>query len=703
MASLLAAYSSWLQRRPLTTKGISAGLLFSLGDWLAQKLESGGASPDLQRLAAFGSFGASWYAISQHYWFAWMERRVAVGWSPTRAALARVVTHSAVYAPFSIVSLFAWMGWAHGESSEELLAHCHPEAVFGVWAAGTVFWIPTMLAVYRCDLWGQRALELLPLMDFSSEESGPKSLTPKNRVEELITGPSCDCELGDLVALQSHGGGGPLMLPSVAVGTWSWGNESFGHGLRPGSRGAKEAARATFDAAIRHGSYFFDTAPTYGRGFAEESLGHLCHHGPYAVVATPGVPRKHFPRPQQDLTAALLSTAREDPFDVKKRGSSYFTEFRAGLTTFLAMAYILPVNSGMLSLVIPGMREQLVCATALAAFCGCWLMGILSNYPFMLAPGMGTNAFFTFTICLGRGLPYQAAFAAVFVAGWIFMLLSITGLRTLMIRLFPEGIKESIGAGVGLYLTFIAFQSSEGMGLSVKDPATLVTLNSLSPDSYDAAKLWLSLAVLCLTATLFAAKVPGAPLIGIIFGTMVCWIEGFARGEEQSVFGYPFGTKGHRDASFHIYLPTSLVAQPSLSGLSGALWSGFGAATDPAMASTFWTAVATFCYTDLLDSSGTFFAVAKVAGLTDARGNLPLARQNMAYLADAIAALIGSMLGVSTVATFAESTAGVADGAKTGLAPLVTGAVFCWRSPSRPWSPRCLPWPPGRSCACWVP
>eukprot|EP00913_Durusdinium_trenchii_P031278 g29285.t1 len=306
MASLLAAYSSWLQRRPLTTKGISAGLLFSLGDWLAQKLESGGASPDLQRLAAFGSFGASWYAISQHY-------------CPTRAALARVVTHSAVYAPFSIVSLFAWMGWAHGESSEELLAHCHPEAVFGVWAAGTVFWIPTMLAVYR----------FVPLHGRVVVTSGA------NR-------PSCDCELGDLVALQSHGGGGPLMLPSVAVGTWSWGNESFGlgtqrdpedpegpgasaligkaqshtvskteplarrHGLRPGSRGAKEAARATFDAAIRHGSYFFDTAPTYGRGFAEESLGHLCHHGPYAVVAT-----KHFPRPQQDLTAALLSTARE--------------------------------------------------------------------------------------------------------------------------------------------------------------------------------------------------------------------------------------------------------------------------------------------------------------------------------------------------------------------------------------------------------
>eukprot|EP00913_Durusdinium_trenchii_P034053 g31875.t1 len=291
-----------------------------------------------------------------------------------------------------------------------------------------------------------------------------------------------------------------------------------------------------------------------------------------------------------------------DPFDVKKRGSTITTEIRAGITTFLAMAYILPVNSGMLSLVMPDKREQLVCATALAAFCGCWLMGIMSNYPFMLAPG----------------------------------------------RL------ESIGAGVGLFLTFIAFQTSEGMGLSVGDKATLVTLNSLSSSNYDAAKLWLSIA-------------EPWPL---------CWIEGFARGEEHSVFGYPFGTDGDRsNPDFKIYVPTSMFASPSLSGLSGSLWSGFAAASDPALAATFWTAVGTFCYTDLLDSSGTFFAVAK---------ERTKIRENMAYLADALAALIGSMLGVSTVATFAESTAGVADGAKTGLASLVTGACFLLAIPIAP-------------------
>ncbi|CAE7196973.1 AZG1 [Symbiodinium sp. CCMP2592] len=385
----------------------------------------------------------------------------------------------------------------------------------------------------------------------------------------------------------------------------------------------------------------------------------------------------------------------KDPFNVKKLGSSYTTEIRAGLTTFLAMAYILPVNSGMLSLAVPDMKEQLVCATALAAFCGCWLMGILSNFPFMLAPGMGTNAYFTFSIVLGRGLPWQAAFAAVFVAGCLFTLLSVTGMRTLLIRLFPEGIKEIIGAGVGLFLTFIAFQSAEGMGFSVADPATLVKLGSLSSDSYDSAKMWLSLAVLVITASLLAAKVPGAPLIGIVLGTVICWIEGWAHGTEGTVFGYPFGTGGDSSAKdFHIYVPTGIVAKPSLEGLAGALFEGFDWAFHPDTSSTFWTAVATFCYTDLLDSSGTFFAVAKVAGLTDSRGNLPLARQNMAYLADALAMMpycdgqsvlkVGSVLGVSTVSTFAESTAGVADGAKTGLASLVTGSCFLLAIPFSP-------------------
>lgn len=139
---MLAAYSALLQRRPLITKGCSAGLLFSLGDFLAQRLET--AELDSQRLMAFGSYGASWYAISQHYWFAWMERHVACGWSPSGAAVARVAAHSAVFAPFSIVSLFGWMAITTGRSWQELQDICHPEAIFRMhfflrpssWSAG---------------------------------------------------------------------------------------------------------------------------------------------------------------------------------------------------------------------------------------------------------------------------------------------------------------------------------------------------------------------------------------------------------------------------------------------------------------------------------------------------------------------------------------------------------------------------------------
>ncbi|CAJ1344005.1 unnamed protein product [Effrenium voratum] len=368
---------------------------------------------------------------------------------------------------------------------------------------------------------------------------------------------------------------------------------------------------------------------------------------------------------------------KADPFHVKKRGSSYRTEIRAGITTFLAMAYILPVNSGMLSIAMGGYRQQLVCATALAACIGCTLMGLLSNLPFMLAPGMGTNAFFTFTVVLTNGAPWRAALAAVFLAAWVFVVLSLTGLRTLLVRLFPHGVKNAIGAGVGLFLTFIAFQGSEGMGLTVDNPATLVGLNSLSPKNYDAAKLWLSLAELCLAGVLMVANIRGALLIGICFGTVVCWIEGAVNGVEHTHLGYPFGSLGDRSVQgFRIYLPEGFVSAPTLEGLVGTVFEGFSALSDPTTAATFWTAVFTFCYTDLLDSSGTFIAVAKVAGLSDSRGNVPAAKQNMAFLADACAGMIGSLLGVSTVGTFAESSAGVADGAKTGLAPLVTGTCF---------------------------
>merc|ERR1712048_1184872 len=301
--------------------------------------------------------------------------------------------------------------------------------------------------------------------------------------------------------------------------------------------------------------------------------------------------------------------------------------------------------------------------------------GIMSGWPFMLAPGMGTNAFFAFTVVLGRGLPWQSALAAVFVASWLFLFLSVTGLRTALIRCFPIGVRTAIGAGIGLFLTFISFQDSEGMGLSVANDAVLVGPNNLF-GGYDAGKIWLSLLVMTVTAALYAVKAPGAPLFGIILGTMVCWIEGWAHGRDDTIFGYPFGIDGNYNSpKFHMYIPNGIASWPTLHGLSGAFLEGLQSASNH-HAPEFWSAVATFCYTDLLDSTGTFFAVARFAGLADASGNLPIGQQNMAYIADAFAAMSGSVLGVSTVATYVESGSAVADGAKTGLSSLVTGTCF---------------------------
>merc|ERR1740138_1640921 len=134
-----------------------------------------------------------------------------------------------------------------------------------------------------------------------------------------------------------------------------------------------------------------------------------------------------------------------------------------------------------------------------------------------------------------------------------------------MIRLFPAGVKSAIGAGVGAFLALIAFESSEGMGIIKDDQATLVTLNTMNASNYDAAKIWLSVVVFCVATTCFAAKIPGSPLIGIVFGTIVTWIEGWARGVEYSVLGYPFGTNGDRSTEgFHIYLPDAVFSQPNL-------------------------------------------------------------------------------------------------------------------------------------------
>jgi len=382
-----------------------------------------------------------------------------------------------------------------------------------------------------------------------------------------------------------------------------------------------------------------------------------------------------------DFTHLSLS----DPFHLKKRESNWYTELRAGTVTFLTMAYILPVNANLLGIVIP-YKDDILVATAAAACIGCLLMGILSNFPFGLAPGMGVNAYFTFTIVLQYGIPWQDALTAVFFSGLFFLILSLVGLRTFIVKILPRGVQIAVGSGIGLFLCFIGLQGSQGMALVVANPATLVQLNTplTVEGNYDASKMWLSVVVLILTATMLALKVPGAPLVGIVFGTIVAWSECWAR-KDDSAFNYPVGACNPMqnatelaDAGCFCYAPDKFAETANIKNTANVF--NWGAVKDPG----FWVSVFTLLYTDILDSTGTFYAVAKRAGFTDSKGNLPKGNANMAFAADAIATIIGSCLGTSTVTTYAESASGVVDGGRTGLTAITVGLWFAIAIPFAP-------------------
>ncbi|QDZ23810.1 adenine/guanine permease AZG1 [Chloropicon primus] len=375
----------------------------------------------------------------------------------------------------------------------------------------------------------------------------------------------------------------------------------------------------------------------------------------------------------------------KDPFLMKEKGSNWWTELRAGTVTFLTMAYILPVNANILGIVIP-YKKDLIIATAAAGCIGSILMGLLSNFPFGLAPGMGANAYFTFTAVLSYGMPWQDALTAVFFSGIFFLVLSLLGLRTLLVRLLPRGVQLAVGAGIGIFLCFIGLQSVEGMALVVDNPATLVQLNTplTVSSNYDASKMWLSVVVLVLTATMMTIKIPGAPLVGIVFGTLVAWSECWAR-QNASAFNYPVGACGgglnatqYEDAGCFCYAPDKFAEAAKIENTAGVFqWAAVGD-------NGFWVAVFTFLYTDILDSSGTFFAVAKRAGCVDKNGNLPKGQANMAYAADSIGTIVGSCMGTSTVTTYIESAAGVVDGGRTGLTAIAVGLWFALAIPFAP-------------------
>lgn len=348
----------------------------------------------------------------------------------------------------------------------------------------------------------------------------------------------------------------------------------------------------------------------------------------------------------------------EKIFKLKDNNTNIKTELLAGLTTFITMAYILVVNPDILS--ASGMdKTSVLFATAIASFIGCLLMGFLTNYPFALAPGLGLNAYFAYTVCVGMGYDYKFALLAVFVEGIIFIILSVTGFREKMVKSIPQSLKHGISAGIGLFIIFIGCQ---GANLIVSNPSTLVSLvdfnTNFSTSGITALLAIIGLIIICV---LTHKKVKGAVLIGII----ATWILGIIC---------------QLTGLLHVGSDTGIASLiPDFSNFS---FNGFGknigSCFDFKNMSFNWLDFIvisfTFLYMDMFDTMGTLVGVSNDSGLLAEDGSLPKAKG--AFLADAIATSVGAVFGTSTTTTFVESSAGVAIGGRTGLTAIVTGLLF---------------------------
>lgn len=352
-------------------------------------------------------------------------------------------------------------------------------------------------------------------------------------------------------------------------------------------------------------------------------------------------------------------------FKLEERGSGLTRELIGGLTTFLAMAYILPVNSFMLAKTgIP--LGGVFLATALAAAIASIVMGVLANLPVALAPGMGLNAFFTFTLVFGMGLSWQAALAAVLVSGFLFFIISVTGLRKIVINAIPAGLKFAVGAGIGFFITFIGLKNA---GIIVDNGATLVALGDFSHPT-----VLLGLLGVILVVVLYAMgnrfsliiSIVATAIIGLLLGVIA---PGFFT--VDAIGSVPDG------------LPAELLSMPAYSDFNisdvwtgagetiGACFSGFGELFSSASA---FTIIFALLFVDFFDTAGTLMAVGNQAGLVNDEGEL--IGSEKALLVDSIGTMTGALLGTSNVTSYIESATGIESGARTGLSSVVVGVLF---------------------------
>jgi AGZA family xanthine/uracil permease-like MFS transporter len=325
----------------------------------------------------------------------------------------------------------------------------------------------------------------------------------------------------------------------------------------------------------------------------------------------------------------------ESYFEFARLETNWRTEILAGVTTFLTMAYIVLVNPAILAdagVPLPAVTA----ATCLSAAFGSILMGVVARYPIALAPGMGLNAYFTYTVCIKMHIPWQTALGAVFLSGVIFLLLTTVGIRQMILRAIPHQLYAAVAGGIGLFIAFIGFQHA---GLVVSDPNTLVGMGNIrNPTAY------LTLLGLIIMVALEIRKVKGSILIGVLTITGIAW-------------------------AFHMVHWT-----PSTGDIGSLTQTAFKLDIKGAINKGLLEIIFVFFFVDLFDNLGTLVAVTKRAGLIAPDHSIP--RLNRILFADATATVFGSLTGTSTVTSYVESTAGVAAGGRSGVTAIVTGLLF---------------------------
>lgn len=409
-------------------------------------------------------------------------------------------------------------------------------------------------------------------------------------------------------------------------------------------------------------------------------------------------------------------------FKLTERETSFTTELRAGTATFLTMAYILAVNASILTdsggpctiadcdnpsescrfpPVDPGYaaclertRKDLIVATVASSLIGCLIMGVFANLPLALAPGMGTNAYFAYAVVGYHGtgnVPYKSALTAIFIEGLLFLLISAVGLRAKLAKLVPKPVRISSSAGIGLFLAFIGLQNNQGIGLVGYNPSTLVTLaacprssrkalapvvtaangtislipgGSVSSEIFcvnhrmESPTFWLGIVGFVIIAYCLVKNIKGAMIYGIVFVTVISWFRNTA------VTAFPNTDVG--DSAYKYF--KKVVDVHVIKSTAGAL--NFKDVNK----GSFWEALVTFLYVDILDTTGTLYSMARFAGFTDENGDFE--GQYFAFMSDAASIVVGSLLGTSPVTTFIESSTGIREGGRTGLTALTVAGYF---------------------------